>query len=722
MNLPSRLMAATIAAASFALPALAQSPLCTVGFIGGNGLSGDTLVFFDINVTTPVLLQSIDTNCMAAGAVNIEIYTTPGTSIGVEANPAVWTLVGTGSGTSTARNTPTNVPLNTSVLLNTGAFGVAIRSSNGHSYTNGNGTNQNFSTAELSMSLGKGTTVPGGVPFSNASLNSPRVWNGCFNYVPSNGLFANFSATPLSGASPLFVNFTDQTFTSDPNGVATWAWDFDNDGNTDSTLQNPQWIYAAPGLYSVKLTVTDSQNPSSSLTKSDYISVDPIAADFSATPTMGAAPLIVNFTDTSTGLVTSWAWDFDNDGNVDSTLQNPTWVYASSGLYTVKMTASNSGQSDSETKASLIFATGQPVDPGLPEVLQYQFNEPRGTTVANSASGSSFPAFGTARASGWHGDLGRPLFNANEPGFGELAYSATNGNSVNTNAQLALSGSYTITWWAHRDPASTTTSPFGYFFSDNSFRCFMGSAGILFGGGTGSPLSATTTFNWTGHLTQGVWNHYALVIDDANGQLMCYENGVPHPTPRAFTPNTYAYTATSATAILSVGAVPSGSSRATSHYHMDDFRFYSRALSPAEILGAMLSEQASATTFGSGCAGLSGVPTISGSGGQPKLGNAGFSVQVGNVDAGSVIATLIGVLAVDGGARPVDLSLVFGPGCQAETLPDLAAFVIGVGPSASLPLALPLDPALAGAHIYVQAAAFGAPSAMSPALDINLQN
>ena len=44
------------------------------------------------------------------------------------------------------------------------------------------------------------------------------------------GIFANFSATPTSGPAPLNVTFTDLTFTSDPGGVQTWAWDFQNDG------------------------------------------------------------------------------------------------------------------------------------------------------------------------------------------------------------------------------------------------------------------------------------------------------------------------------------------------------------------------------------------------------------------------------------------------------------------------------------------------------------
>ena len=59
-----------------------------------------------------------------------------------------------------------------------------------------------------------------------------------------------------------------------------------------------------------------------------------------ATPTSGAAPLAVQFTDTSSGGPTAWQWDFQNDGTVDSTQQNPSFVSRSPGTYSVKLTVS----------------------------------------------------------------------------------------------------------------------------------------------------------------------------------------------------------------------------------------------------------------------------------------------------------------------------------------------------------------------------------------------
>ncbi len=83
----------------------------------------------------------------------------------------------------------------------------------------------------------------------------------------------------------------------------------------------------------------------------------PVTADFTADVTGGQAPLTVQFTDLSTsinGPITSWEWDFDNDGTVDSYDQNPGWTYTDNGSYTVKLTVSDGTETDSETKQDFI--------------------------------------------------------------------------------------------------------------------------------------------------------------------------------------------------------------------------------------------------------------------------------------------------------------------------------------------------------------------------------
>jgi hypothetical protein len=90
-----------------------------------------------------------------------------------------------------------------------------------------------------------------------------------------------------------------------------------------------------------------------------------LVADFSATPTSGPAPLLVSFTDLSTtsapGGITSWAWDFETDSIIDSTMQNPVFVYGSAGVYTVTLTVTDAVHApDHETKPQKILV-GDPL-------------------------------------------------------------------------------------------------------------------------------------------------------------------------------------------------------------------------------------------------------------------------------------------------------------------------------------------------------------------------
>jgi PKD repeat protein len=72
------------------------------------------------------------------------------------------------------------------------------------------------------------------------------------------------------------------------------------------------------------------------LTRTNYFTVTaPPVAGFDAAPRSGIRPLAVNFTDTSTGEVSAWLWNF-GDG-VTSTEQHPTHTYTVTGVYTVTL-------------------------------------------------------------------------------------------------------------------------------------------------------------------------------------------------------------------------------------------------------------------------------------------------------------------------------------------------------------------------------------------------
>lgn len=187
-------------------------------------------------------------------------------------------------------------------------------------------------------------TGPGGMDSINKTDYIQVIY-----YPPT----SDFTADITSGIAPLTVNFSDLS----QDSVDTWTWNF-GDGNT-SNIQNPQHIYINPGLYTVSLTVAGPGGIGTN-TKTDYIDVHYAAptAGFVGSPTSGLPPLAVTFTDLSADSVNTWSWTF-GDGST-SNVQNPAHQYQNSGTYTVGLTVSGPGGSDSEIRTDYIVVSDLP--------------------------------------------------------------------------------------------------------------------------------------------------------------------------------------------------------------------------------------------------------------------------------------------------------------------------------------------------------------------------
>ncbi len=593
----------TLVCAFFGEPAPAQTCLRTL-FASDNGLGPDSSLFLDVTVTNTVIVTQLEMNFagVAGAPCGLEVWTTPTTYIGKTTNQALWTQVSSHrEGVLTAgQDLPTVVPLETSFVLRPGSHGLCVvYRGAGSAYTNGNFSNQSYSDPSLSLALG---TAQAGY-FSGASIGN-RVWNGALCYLQGTILYADFNALPKRGASPLSVAFADRSFTDDPRGIATWAWDFDGNGVVDSNAQNPTYVYTRCGRYDVRLSVTDTQHAPSTRTKQGFIVVDPareVQAEFSSSITIGQVPFTVAFQDLSTGSPNLWRWDLDGNGTNDSTLQNPLFQYTTPGTYAVSLNVGNGCFSDTVTKTAYIRAVPRGVN-RPPDVLGYPLNEVRGTRAANIGTLAGFPRFGALPNADWQGDPGpgRDLFDANELGFGCLAQTSSGSpsrNWIDCGGQLGVAAgrSLSITWWALRDPGSIGNAPTGSFFGDGSFRCFVASPGIGFSGRSSSALATTNTANFQGHLRRGTWNHYAVVIDNAAGLCTLYENGLAQSNPTSFTPGSYVYVPGENFAVGAFSAT--GSNPASAHYRIDDLRVYSWALSLSDLLACQDAEVASSTSF-----------------------------------------------------------------------------------------------------------------------------
>jgi hypothetical protein len=110
---------------------------------------------------------------------------------------------------------------------------------------------------------------------------------------------------------------------------------------------------------SVTTTVTGSTTTSASISSTTIPStstttiIEPVLkADFVRDKASGAPPLVVKFTDMSSGNITSYLWDFGD--KVTSTERNPSHTYLSEGTYTVSLRVEGDGKADDEVKSGYI--------------------------------------------------------------------------------------------------------------------------------------------------------------------------------------------------------------------------------------------------------------------------------------------------------------------------------------------------------------------------------
>jgi PGF-pre-PGF domain-containing protein len=204
---------------------------------------------------------------------------------------------------------------------------------------------------------------------------------------------AYFSSDVTSGNAPLTVTFVDDLDAELPNYPIWREWNFGDgvvqtymvDGN-DSATPYATHVYEKPGKYTVTLRM-DNRGGYSIITKYNYITVtapEAQVADFSANVTSGAAPVVVLFTDTSTGEApTSWIWDF-GDGINSKHAMNATHTFTTPGIYTISLTVENAAGNSTVTKPGYIVVTD-------PDVTSYSGGSSHSSSGSSSGGGGGSP-------------------------------------------------------------------------------------------------------------------------------------------------------------------------------------------------------------------------------------------------------------------------------------------------------------------------------------------
>ena len=171
---------------------------------------------------------------------------------------------------------------------------------------------------------------------------------------------ANFVIDTTNGCADLLVNFTN---TSSINAV-NFSWNF-GDGSPLDTNSNPSHTFTntfgIDTTYQIQLIAQTTFGCSDTASQSVTVFPNPTAS-FTDNAVLDCAPLVVNFTNTSTGYV-SQTWDF-GDGSPINNSNNPTHIYQNQTLfinnYNVLLTViSTNGCSDSVSKNITVYPEPQ---------------------------------------------------------------------------------------------------------------------------------------------------------------------------------------------------------------------------------------------------------------------------------------------------------------------------------------------------------------------------
>ena len=175
---------------------------------------------------------------------------------------------------------------------------------------------------------------------------------GCHLIQPE----ARFTISPETGEAPLFVTLNNQ---SAPGlfGAPRYEWDF-GDGSALSTEESPRHLYEKAGQYSVTLTLKtlfQKHRATRRLEVREPGSGEIVTVNFEVRPREGAAPLVVQFTDTSFvagAAVTGRIWDFGDGTHIRAL--NPVHRYTDAGSYDVTLTIFTENSTYSHTMENAV--------------------------------------------------------------------------------------------------------------------------------------------------------------------------------------------------------------------------------------------------------------------------------------------------------------------------------------------------------------------------------
>ncbi|MCX6291146.1 MAG: PKD domain-containing protein, partial [Bacteroidetes bacterium] len=220
-----------------------------------------------------------------------------------------------------------NVSLPVNYQINYGDFSadsVSVSSTNqsfSHTYSSNNSL---LVTVLVTDTNGCDSLVSGHLTILKPAANySVTTFDTCINQPPFN---TNITTT--------FAYFTNLSTGMPGTTGNSWHWNFGTGSGTQSVLQNPSCHYNIPGYYTPQLIVTNAGGCSDTARLDSIVNVPGPNGSFSFIPAEGCAPLLINFSGSSSATGLFYTWDF-GDGNVSSQVPDSvvTHLYLQDGMY-----------------------------------------------------------------------------------------------------------------------------------------------------------------------------------------------------------------------------------------------------------------------------------------------------------------------------------------------------------------------------------------------------
>ncbi|MCA8964496.1 MAG: PKD domain-containing protein [Planctomycetes bacterium] len=499
-------------------------------------------------------------------------------------------------------------------------------------------------------------------------------------------------------------------------GVSTSADHVSASGNPPSRVSR---VYSTAGATATTGTVGANYG---AVCEFGYSIANGLYANFTSDVTGGASPLAVHFADAShssaPGGLTGWAWDFDGDSVVDSTLQNPTFVFQACGSYDVTLTVTDGANPPNTITKTAYVVTDRIAADFLPQVvgpLAVLFTDTSNlpaTSWAWDLDGDSV-VDSTLQTAAWIYPNGNPVDVTltvtrlcappstitrtivplqelsqnvapnNGNGNGGSVYfdlDVTNPQGVNINSLDVAPGTANVPF-----TVEMFVMPGTHVGNEGASAMWVSAGtGTSAGGSTTATASASVGFATPIHLPAGV-----------SGVKLWFVGVGPR-----YQTGTGTVTVANGDLAMTLGTVRGSSStdpwaggNLSPRWWSGKIYYDTHAVSGLAGFGA----------FGPGCAGTLGVPHLAAN--RPQLGTT-MSITVDNLPlSAAILLTGFSNTASSFGALPVDLAGFGAPGCMGRVSTDATMFLAGANHTATWSLNVPIDGAFSGLMFFTQALA-----------------